>query len=77
MKYLLPDRLYTVLKWAALIALPAVGTCYRVLAAIWALPYGGEVLATCTAAALFLGTLLGVSAATATPPTKPGGTDTE
>jgi hypothetical protein len=46
-----------------------------VLAAIWALPFGGEVLATCTAAALLLGTLLGVSAATAKPPVKPGGTD--
>ena len=75
MKYFLPSKVYTLAKWAALIALPAAGTFYHVLATIWSLPYGGEVLATCTALALLLGTLLGVSAATAKPETKVGGTD--
>jgi hypothetical protein len=58
---ILSDRIYKALKWAALIALPATGTLYNTLSAIWTLPYGGEVLATCTALALFIGVLIGVS----------------
>ena len=59
----LNDKLYDVLKWVALVALDAVGVCYKALAAVWALPYGDEVLTTCAAVALCLGTLLGVSSA--------------
>lgn len=60
-RYWLPDAAYDVLKWVALVALPAVGWGYGQLAQIWALPLGGEVTATCSLAALVIGVLIGVS----------------
>lgn len=57
----LPDKVYNVLKWVALIALPAAGLLYFTLAKIWGLPYGAEITATVDAVALFIGTLIGVS----------------
>lgn len=57
------NKAYDILKWVALVALDAVGLLYKTLAAIWALPYGEEVLNTCVAISVCLGTLIGVSAA--------------
>ena len=59
----LPDKVYDVLKWFALIVLPAVGTLYFALAGIWGFPYGEEIVGTITAIDAFLGTLLGISSA--------------
>lgn len=58
---LLNDRVYDVMKWVALIVLPASGTLYFALAGIWNLPYGEEVTATIIALNAFLGALLGFS----------------
>ena len=55
------NKLYDVLKWIALIALDAVGLFYSTISSIWGLPYGDQVLTTCTAIAVLLGTLIGVS----------------
>ena len=57
------NKVYDVLKWVALIALDAVGLFYKTLATIWGLPFGDEVLATCAALSLLIGTLIGVSSA--------------
>lgn len=57
----LPDSAYNVLKWIALIALPALSVFYFTLSKIWGLPYGAEITATIDAVALFIGTLIGVS----------------
>ena len=57
------NKVYDLLKWVALIALDAVGLFYKTVAAIWGLPMGDEVLATCTALSVFIGTLIGVSSA--------------
>ena len=57
----LPNKLYDVLKWIALIALPALGVFYFTIAKIWGLPYGAEITATIDALALLIGTLIGVS----------------
>ncbi|MBQ7737998.1 MAG: hypothetical protein IJT62_09245 [Oscillospiraceae bacterium] len=59
----LNDSAYDVLKWIALIALNAIGVCYKTLAAVWGWPFGEQVLETCTAMALCLGTLIGISTA--------------
>lgn len=71
---MLSNRVYDILKWIALIALDALGLLYKTLAGIWGWPYGDEVLATCTALSLCLGTLLGISTAkynkTLEPPTE-------
>lgn len=59
----LGNKLYNVLKWVALVALDAVGVFYKTIAAIWSLPLGDEVLATCAALSLLVGTLIGISSA--------------
>lgn len=57
------NKVYDVLKWIALIALDAIGLFYNTISAIWGLPFGDEVLATCTAMSVLLGALLGISSA--------------
>ena len=57
------DRMYDVMKWIAMVVLPALGTLYFALAGIWGFPYGEEVVGTITAVDAFLGALLGISAA--------------
>lgn len=57
----LPDKVYDVLKWICLIALPALAVLYFTLAKIWGLPYGAEIPATINAIDVFLGALIGIS----------------
>lgn len=58
---LLTNKVYDVLKYVALIVLPAAGTLYFALSKIWGLPYGGEIVGTITAIDTFLGALLKIS----------------
>ena len=55
------NKVYDILKWVALVALDAIGLFYQTLSAIWNLPYGDEVLASCVAVSVCLGTLLQIS----------------
>lgn len=55
------NRWYDILKWLSLTALDALGLLYSTLAAIWGLPYGDEVMRTCAALSLCIGTLIGIS----------------
>jgi hypothetical protein len=57
----LSNKVYDVLKFIALIVLPALGTLYFALAGIWGLPYGEQIVGTITAIDTFLGALLGLS----------------
>lgn len=57
------DKMYEVLKFMAMVVLPALGTLYFALSAIWGLPYGEQVVGTITAIDTFLGALLGISTA--------------
>lgn len=59
----LSDKAYDVLKWIALIALDAIGVCYKTLAMIWGWPFGEEVLSTCAAISVCIGALIGISTA--------------
>lgn len=52
------NELYDRIKFIALILLPALGTLYYAIAAIWGLPYAEEVVATVTAIDTFLGALV-------------------
>ena len=61
METLLSDKTYNILKWIALILLPAVGTLYFALAGIWGFPYGEQIVGTLTAVDTFLGVILGIS----------------
>lgn len=55
------DKIYNMLKWAALYLLPAAGTLYFALAGIWGFPCGEQVVGTITAIDTFLGVILGIS----------------
>jgi len=55
------DKVYDTLKEIALVWLPAIGTLYGVLANIWGLPYGEQIVATIIAVDTFLGTVLHIS----------------
>lgn len=55
------NKLYDILKWVALILLPALGTLYFTLAGIWGFPYGEQIVGTITAIDTFLGVCLGIS----------------
>ena len=55
------NKVYDILKYIALIVLPAVATLYLTISTIWGLPYGEAVAATITAIDTFLGALLGIS----------------
>ena len=57
------NKICDVLKWIAMVVLPALGTLYFALAGIWNFPYGEEVVGTITAVDAFLGALLGISTA--------------
>lgn len=58
---ILNDKVYNILKWIALIALPASAVLYGTIAKIWGLPYGTEIPATINAVGVFIGVLIGVS----------------
>ncbi|MBR3117719.1 MAG: phage holin [Oceanobacillus sp.] len=55
------NKVYDVLKWIALVVLPAMAALYLTLAQIWGLPYGEAIAATITAIDAFLGAILGIS----------------
>lgn len=59
---MLTNRLYDALKFIAQILLPAAGTLYFTLAALWGLPNADQVVGTIVAVDTFLGVLLGLSA---------------
>lgn len=58
----LPDKLYNILKWVALIALPAFSWFYQLLAETWGLPYSNEIATTISGLGTLIGILIGVSA---------------
>ena len=55
------NRTYDILKYIALIALPALQVFWLTIGKIWNIAYTVEIGATIGAVALLLGTLLGVS----------------
>ena len=61
MKSFLSNKQYDILKWIALVLLPALGTLYFGLAQIWGFPYGEQIVGTITVIDTFLGAILGIS----------------
>jgi hypothetical protein len=55
------NKVYDVLKWIAMVCLPAVTTLWLTLASIWQFPYAEPIGATLGAVTVFLGALLGIS----------------
>ena len=52
---------YDIFYWIAQIVLPAVGTLYFAMAAIWTLPYSEQIVGTIALVDAFLGIFLGIS----------------
>jgi hypothetical protein len=55
------NKTYDILKFVAQILLPALGSMYFGIAAIWGLPYSEEVVGTIVVIDTFLGAILGIS----------------
>lgn len=65
--YLLPDQMYQVLKWLAMLVLPALSTLVLGLGKVWGIDVLDPVSQTVTLVGAFLGAVVGVSQATAKP----------
>lgn len=63
MKLQLNNKVYDVLKWVCLIALPALSVLYSALSGVWGWPYAEEVATTINAVVAFLGAMIGISTA--------------
>ena len=57
----LNNTVYDILKWVALVVLPALATLYGALAPTWGWPFAEQIVYTITAIDTFLGALLGIS----------------
>ena len=57
----LDNRVYDILKYIALIVLPALATLYSTLAGVWDLPYAEQIPVTIMAVDTFMGILLKLS----------------
>lgn len=55
------NKLYDVLKWVCMVALPAIACLWFTVGKIWNFPYLAEIEATIVAIDTFLGALLGIS----------------
>jgi len=55
------NSLYDVLKWIAILFLPALAILIKTVFAIWQIPLGDQISATIIAIQVFLGAILGVS----------------
>ena len=58
---MLNNKLYDILKWVAMLFLPALATLISVVFAVWNIPYGDEISKTIMALDAFLGACLGIS----------------
>jgi hypothetical protein len=58
---ILNDKVYDVLKWVAMLFLPALAVLVKTVFAVWQIPYGDEISTTIMALDAFLGAILGIS----------------
>lgn len=59
----LDNRVYDILKWLVMIAIPALTTAYVGLAGVWGWPCADDVAKTAAVVCTLLGSLLGISTA--------------
>lgn len=55
------NKVYDVLKWIAMVVLPAIATLYATLSGIWGFPYGEQIVGTIAAVETCIGALLQIS----------------
>ena len=61
MRSLLSAKAYEVLKWLAILALPAIADFIKFLFPTWGLPFGDPIAETIRQVALLIGILIGIS----------------
>lgn len=61
MDFLLPDKVYDLIKWVVTVAMPAISVAYVGLASIWGWPYADEVSRTIAVVYTLLCALMGIS----------------
>lgn len=61
MKTLLNDKVYEIVKWLAIVVIPALGEAYTRLSTVWNLPYGQQINETALIITFILGAVLGIS----------------
>ena len=76
-EYFLPDKLYAILKWTALIAFPSIATFIGVIGAVWGLSNTDAIVTTINAVGVLIGALIGVSAVTSKQVTSDSGKQDE
>ena len=59
--FTISSKVYDILKWVALILLPALSTLYAALSGFWNWPYPKEICGTINAIGVFIGAILQVS----------------
>lgn len=63
-EYIIPDKMYQILKWVGLIACPAIATFVGAVFPAWGIPNVDAITLTLNATGVLIGALIGVSAAT-------------
>ena len=57
----MPNKVYDVLKWIAILFLPALAQLIKGVFPIWGIPYGEQIADTIMYLHVFLGAILGIS----------------
>lgn len=65
MQYILPDKVYNVFKWVGLVALPAIATFVGTVGTACSWEFTGIAVTIITATGTLVGSLIGISQATA------------
>lgn len=60
--WLIPGRVYDVLKWVGLLVLPALAVFVGTVGPAWGWPYADQIVTTLNALAVLDGTVIGASA---------------
>lgn len=61
MDYLLPDRLYQILKWTGLVLMPALAALIGAIGPAWGMPHVDSIVLTINAIGTFIGVVIGAS----------------
>lgn len=59
--WLIPNRLYDVLKWLAMLVFPALAVFTRTIGPAWGLPYTDAIATTLAALGVLCGAIIGAS----------------
>lgn len=57
----IPDNVYNVLKWIAIICIPALVVFIKTVFPVWDIPYADSIATTLTSIGLLIGAIIGVS----------------